>query len=1295
MVMALQSGSLLAGRFRLEAKIGAGGMGTIFRARDESSGAWVAVKLLQPQIDPHEIARFEREAQLLAELQHPHIVAYVAHGVSDSGQPYLAMEWLEGEDLEQHLRRRLPEVGETVALLTGVSAALAEAHQRGIFHRDLKPSNLFLRGGDLRDVVVLDFGLARRALRTGGLTRTGVVVGTPEYMAPEQARGEPDVGLPADIFSLGCVVFECLSGRPPFIGEHLTAVLVKVLIEEPPMVHTLRPEVPLKLSELVVRMLQKEPQRRFASGLELHEAVRHLDLGRAGAGPSTPAPTRLTPHEQLFYGVAVAVHPTLELGGSRDPLAGLRTALDELGVGLERLADGSVVATALPSASASDQALLAARCGLIMKRHLPGAEVAVATGRGRMRGQMPIGEAIERALQLLDASEPDERGPSTGVWLDPRTGELLSGRLDIASHSGRIQLVGEQTFEPREGERRLLGLPAPFVGREQELGTLESALATCVADSVARAIGVIAPPGLGKSRLRHEFMRAARLRHPALTVVFGRGDLMQAGAPYAIVGGGLRGLCGLVGGEPLAQQQQRLRERIGLHLGGSGPADADAVTRTVDFLGELCGVRFPGEGHRALQTARTSPKAMHEQVTHAFLSWLRRECEAGPVLLVLEDLHWGDALSVQLVAQALQELAELPLLVLALARPEVQALFPSFWSARVLQELPLRALSRRAAERLSHEVLRGALGAVASVATVARIVEQGAGHPLLLEELLRGAAEGRDALPETVLAMLLARLSQLDPAARQTLRAASVYGESFTRAGVAALAEGEAATDLDLSLAALLRAECIERQRELGEAGLERYKFRHALVRDAAYSLLTEENQVVAHRLAGAYLARCGDAEPALLAEHAERGLDHALATQYFLAAARQALASYDPELAQRHAARALAGPVSDDQRGVLRTIQAWSCQVRMDLAVGYERALEAVTLLPPGSYWWAKAIGICFYSFFMVGRFEHIERLIGGFMGATPERDARVAFLEAGTALGVFLTNVGQRHAAAATIAKMQAVAAGCEPHDHGFLLVADSYRLLKLEPDLHAAIRQARLALAHALNGGDRFLQVSAMFYLGVARAAIGEVDEGEQILRDGIALAVRVREDFGTVVTHLHLGLDLAGQCAPAKQAEARQIAEIYLQQPQLGPAMLGLCHHIIGQTRLCSGDLAGAEAALRTATAMFAPLLPSRLLVVPPLVAALLRQGRAAEARTLAEEAMDRIAEQGGLGHCELPLRLALGEARRAAGDEPAAREAIAGAADQVRRRAAIIEDPALRRSFLATPENLRVAALSEA
>src|SRR5215467_2831330 len=212
------AGGLFAQRFLVEARIATGGMSAIFRAIDQRTGRPVALKLLQSHGSAEAIQRFARETQILAELHHPHIVSYVAHGVDETTQPYLAMEWLEGEPLAERIRRGPLGLRDTVAVALGVGAALAEAHERGVIHRDLKPSNLFLPDRDPARVVVLDFGIARWMPDRGGVTRTGAIIGTPPYMSPEQARGVREIGPPSDIFSLGCVLYECLAGAPPFVG---------------------------------------------------------------------------------------------------------------------------------------------------------------------------------------------------------------------------------------------------------------------------------------------------------------------------------------------------------------------------------------------------------------------------------------------------------------------------------------------------------------------------------------------------------------------------------------------------------------------------------------------------------------------------------------------------------------------------------------------------------------------------------------------------------------------------------------------------------------------------------------------------------------------------------------------------------------------------------------------------------------------------------------------------------------------------------------------------------------------
>jgi serine/threonine protein kinase/tetratricopeptide (TPR) repeat protein len=1340
------AGELFAQRFLVEARIAAGGMGAIFRAIDQQTARPVALKLLQGHGSAGASQRFAREAQILAELRHPHVVPYVAHGIDEANQPYLAMEWLEGETLARRIRRGPLGLRDSVAVALGVSAALAEAHARGVIHRDLKPSNLFLPLQDATRVIVLDFGLARHVLPMEAVTRTGATVGTLPYMSPEQARGAREIGPPTDIFSLGCVLYECLAGKPPFSGQHMATVLLKVMLEEPRPIREWRGDVPEALAGLLDRMLLKEPDRRFAHGRALHEALRQLELpaddSTRGAAPAlrmTPPRTsdelraqfphgqalhealrRLlplddstqvatstecavplpTPQEQRIVSLAIAVPRS----AGRDPTAAApcdtdtplprppvpRQALYQLGASVELLPDGTVVATMLPSASALDQAFLAVRCGLLLEEHLPDVDVGVATGRGRMQGQLPIGEAIDRALELLKGSVrmPPHEAPH-GVWLDALTEDLLAGRLRIEHANGRALAVRENDAEVDDSVRRLLGRPTPCVGRDQELAMLESILSTCIAESVARAAGVVAPPGMGKSRLRHEFLRRAAQRHPELRVVLGRGEIMNVGAPYGMLGQALRRLCGLVGGEPDAVRTERLRERLGLRLAET------AAGQVVGFLGELCDVRFPDDGNPTIHAARSDPRLMHEQVRLAFIDWLRAECQAGPVLLVLEDLHWGDALTVQLLEQALRELAELPLFALTLARPVAREQFPSFWTLSALQVLPLMALTRRACERLAQDVLQRALGHAPDAETVDRVVAQSAGHPLYLEELIRAVAEGRrDALPETVLAMLMARLSQLDAGARHVLRAASVFGETFTRGGLAALLRGEPhPVDVDATLAMLVRAEFVEPQRDGWGTAQQRFKFRHALVRDAAYSLLTDDNRVLWHRLACAHLEQSGGADPAVLAEHAYHGNALELAAGFYIAAGQRALSSFDLDAAAHHARRAIECGVHDQQLGAVRAIQAWLANFRLDLQGGYAYAREALEILKPGSFWWTKTAAICFYSFFLLDRLDHSDRVVHAFLESEPDPDTRPVYLESGAILAILFTATGARRACNQVIDRLTQVAAQVDPRDRGYLMIATAWRTLVLEPDPYRALEQARQAVALFRETGKHLWLAEAQFGLGMALTDLGEWTKGEQVLREAREVARAHGDVFYDTVIHLYLGFNLAGQADAARQDEARRISDGYRDQPQLGLVVQGFANKILAEVSVAAGDRETAEVAVRAALAGFVAMLPHRLQVIPTAIALFLEQGRVAEARELAEQALVQLEEQGGLGACDVPMRLAVAQARLADGDPEGGRSALRSALEQLGLRAGRIEDAGMRERYLARVHHRQLIGLA--
>src|SRR6185503_11214370 len=207
----MQRGEVMGGRFEIEERAGSGGMGQVFRGRDLQSGERVAVKMLLGDDGGHE-ARFSMEIRVLSELSHPGIVRYVTHGAAASGEPYLAMEWLDGEDLSRRLARGPLGVPESISVARCVAEALGEAHARRIVHRDLKPSNIFLVDGRVDRVKLLDFGIARMASATR-MTHRGGIVGTPGYMAPEQVQESSEVDARTDVFALGCVLFECLAGQ--------------------------------------------------------------------------------------------------------------------------------------------------------------------------------------------------------------------------------------------------------------------------------------------------------------------------------------------------------------------------------------------------------------------------------------------------------------------------------------------------------------------------------------------------------------------------------------------------------------------------------------------------------------------------------------------------------------------------------------------------------------------------------------------------------------------------------------------------------------------------------------------------------------------------------------------------------------------------------------------------------------------------------------------------------------------------------------------------------------------------
>jgi eukaryotic-like serine/threonine-protein kinase len=275
-------------------QIGHGGMGVVYEAEAVGGSDRFAIKILDREFtrDAAVVARFAREGRAASAAASEHIVR-VLDGGTEAGCPFLVMELLRGEDLGKRLRReRTLPVGDAVHVVEQVLRGLSAAHRQGVVHRDLKPDNVLLveRDGDASFAKIVDFGMSKIERPAGGtapvvLTRRGVVLGTPLYMSPEQARAAPDLDARSDLYSTGAILFECLAGRPPQVGPTYEQILIAICTKDAPDVRRFRPDVPRELAALVDKALAREPDARFQTADAMLEALAAVPRGRTEADP--------------------------------------------------------------------------------------------------------------------------------------------------------------------------------------------------------------------------------------------------------------------------------------------------------------------------------------------------------------------------------------------------------------------------------------------------------------------------------------------------------------------------------------------------------------------------------------------------------------------------------------------------------------------------------------------------------------------------------------------------------------------------------------------------------------------------------------------------------------------------------------------------------------------------------------------------------------------------------------------------------------------------------------------------
>lgn len=1265
----MKTGETVGGRFVVDRVAGRGGSGTVYRATDIATGEPVAVKVLHDG-HSHRAERFVTEARALAGLSHPAIVRYVSHGVTEAEEPFLAMEWLDGQDLGERLLCGALTVPETVTLGHRIAGALGEAHDRGIVHRDVKPSNLFLCEGDPGRVKLVDFGVAR--VRATATTRAGAVLGTPGYMAPEQARGARDLDARADVFSLGCVLFECLAGRPLFLAEHVMAVLAKILLEAAPRLGEVRGDVPAALEDLVARMLAKPPGERPADG---HAVLRELEGGggaHAVGRPETRKAEGLTEGERRLLCVVLAsssagkpdASPTGTIAdeGVTTPL---RAVVEAHGAEVEAMLDGSVVATLLGQGDVTDQAVRAARCALAIRAALPHERMALSIGRGELLARWPTGEVIDRAAALVAAA--DAGGP---ILLDEVASGLLDARFELVRTPAGPALQDEE--ERVLGARGLRGKDTPCVGRDRELALLDAVYDEVVSEPVARAAVVLGDAGLGKSRLRSEFIQRLSKRPEKVRLWAASGDPMGAGSPFLLLARLLRNALGIVDGDVESR-----RAKVILSVFRS--VDARDAQRVAEFVGELVAAPFSDDASVQLRDARRDAMVMGDQMQRAWEDFLRAESRAAPVVLVLEDLHWGDVSSVKFVATAMKNLSDSPIFVLALGRPEAEELASQLRLGGGATEVRLGPLTKKACETLAAHTL----GAEADPGLVARLVGRAQGNPFYLEELLHAVSTGNvDTLPETVLAMVHARLDRLRPEVRRVLRAVSVFGQSASKAATAALlGVDEGDTSLRQCLAELAAEEQLVRSSRAGYAGMDEYAFTHALIREASYATLTDGDRVLGHRLAGGWLESHGTADAMTLGAHFERGGMKGSAARWYGRAAEQALEGNDHAGAILRANKALGCGADGREAGLLDVVRALAHHWRGEFAHTLTASQAAMAALPPRSAPWYTAAGELAVASFKLGDTAALVALADRLRSDGPLAGEERAFAIAAMRTATYLIYAARADAAQALLAHAEPVAEALgdrEPSVRAWTNVARATRA-EFEGDPAGYLEATSRAAGAFERAGDLRNACTHRLNVGYANMEMGSLEEAEASLREALSSAERMGLVNLAAIAKHNLGLTL-GRNGKATEGARVEVEAILAFDAQSDRKMAGASRAYLAAILAFAGDLERAEHEARLAVTQL-PEGPTRPMALATLSRILLGLGRTGEALEVAREAMDTFSALEGVEEGESLVRLAHAEALLAGGHREAARKAVVEAVGRLDVRGRKIRDLARRASFL--------------
>jgi eukaryotic-like serine/threonine-protein kinase len=845
----------LGGRFQVEREVGRGAAGIVYRAYDLTSHRYVALKVINTHgAIAEEAHRFQREGQVLAELNNPGIVSVVAYGTFDDETPYLAMEWLEGEDIAARQRRKRLTILESLEIAKQIALALGAAHAAGVVHRDIKPTNVFLLEGTTGDLSVklVDFGVAS----TGDvrLTREGNMVGTPAYMAPEQARGDGVVDARADLYCLGATLFEMITGRPPHVGPTAIATLARLVTTPAPRLMEIIPDVPNNLDDLVASLLATDPDDRPHTAQEVALALEDILQDPEARRTIEPQSSDAPASRSISSGSRLVTSIVALTTGTPEQRMRSIDYLREHGADAVPLGKDGLVAHLGAKQSLGDEAARALELGKYLAD--AGGKVGVATGRTRVHHSRPVGEVVDRASAFAREAQAEQ------LLADATTSELARGRYDFQQRGDGSSIVGAI----RKARPKDVTGGAPFVGREAELAQMINAYERCVEDRNPVVVSCTGPPGIGKTRLGREVLARITAMSAQTRVIVVRCESFRQSHPLGTAAEVMRSLIGIPKGASIVAAALAIDYRLGNTVRSTANPGRDRIA-------QLISDQLPLDD----QGARDS-------LWLAMTDLMIRMAQLRPVALVVEDGQWADPESIAWLDHVLGRATGHPIWILFLNRPNFWKQYPKVLQGKDHVRLDLRPISRKACRAIA----KALLGERGDDSTIELIANQAGGSPLFAEELSRLSASGRDATKApTIETAIQTSLDALELPLRDAIGRMSCFGLTGWEPGLEALgvpAAGEILRQLAVSELVIEHAESrFEHLRE--------WAFKHALVREAAYASLAQEDKVTLHGYAAQWLEKMGE-DAATVARHYELGNKHEEAAVHWEHAAKRALAT-------------------------------------------------------------------------------------------------------------------------------------------------------------------------------------------------------------------------------------------------------------------------------------------------------------------------------------------------------------------------------------------------------------------